>query len=471
MSKLLTDSGRPVTDETAVLVGDFNLHHPGWGGDRVAQAEKDAEILHQATSTAGMRCLLPPGLRTYSRSATDSGDFSTTIDLAFAGQRLEFRAHPTRALSVPGFDSDHRPHHTRIFIAPNRDKEPRFNWDKANEKKYCEEVKKQLLTISCPTIRTAAAVDDYAKALVLAIYQAVRRTIPCYRKVAPRPKPEVVPEDVQRARENEENQLRILHELRSRRKQRSQEEKCRIAKRETRHVTNMHKLASFRENIAGQSSQRRGLHQLARQVPSWSQPRRQVHLKRLIRPDGSVCQTDDESLHCFKDKIWPKTSDASDPPAPEVPELDPKRPRLFTPQRISDGELHEAFTSVERGKAVGTGDIISNALKVGWAEIYIYFKYLVNASFKTFHHPLCFRDATTIAFPKPDKEDYAQPKAYRPIALLSCIGKLLERLVAARPQLLAVQYKFLPSRQFACVERSTTEVLEHIFNFVYKAWS
>ncbi|KAK7444232.1 zinc knuckle [Colletotrichum acutatum] len=215
----------------------------------------------------------------------------------------------------------------------------------------------------------------------------------------------------------------------------------------------MHKMASFRET--SQASQLRGLHQLA----------------RLIRPDESVCQTDDESLHCFKDKIWPKSSDATDPPAPEVPELDPKRPQLFTPQCISDEELHEAFTSVERGKAAGPDDIINNALKVGWAEIYKYFKHLVNASFKTFHHHLCYRDATTIVVPKPDKEDYAQPKAYRSIALLSCIGKLLQRLVAARLQILAVQHKFLPNRQFACVGRSTTEALEHIFNLVYKAWS
>ncbi|KAI3549326.1 zinc knuckle [Colletotrichum filicis] len=126
MSKLLIDSDHSVTGESAILVGEFSLHHPGWGGDGVAQVEKDAEILHQATSMAGMRCLLPPGLRTYSRPATDSGDFSTTIDLAFAGQRLESRAHPTRALSVPGFDSDHRPLHTRISFAPNRDKKPRF---------------------------------------------------------------------------------------------------------------------------------------------------------------------------------------------------------------------------------------------------------------------------------------------------------------------------------------------------------
>ncbi|KXH42383.1 hypothetical protein CSAL01_04875 [Colletotrichum salicis] len=310
MSEHLTGADQPVTGE---------------GGDGVAQVKKDAEILHQATAMAGMRCLLPPGLRTYSRSATDSGDFLTTIDLVFAGRRLESRAHSTRALSVPGFESDHRPLHTRVSVAPNRDKEPRFNWDRANGERYCEEVEKQLRTIGFPDIRTPDAVDDDAKALVVAIYQAVRHTIPCYRKTAPRPTPEVVPEDVQRAHENEANQLRILHELRSRRGQRGQEEKYRIAKNETRHAASMHKLASFRKNVASQSLQRQ----------------------------------------------------------------------------------------VERGKAAGPDDIISNALKVGWEKFYGYFKHLVNASFKNFHHPLCFRDATTIVFPKPDKEDYAQPKAYR----------------------------------------------------------
>jgi hypothetical protein len=38
----------------------------------------------------------------------------------------------------------------------------------------------------------------------------------------------------------------------------------------------------------------------------------------------------------------------------------------------------------------------------------------------------------TIVIPKPNKPDYSDPKAYRPIELLNCLGKILEKLMAMR---------------------------------------
>jgi hypothetical protein len=37
-----------------------------------------------------------------------------------------------------------------------------------------------------------------------------------------------------------------------------------------------------------------------------------------------------------------------------------------------------------------------------------------------------------VVIPKPNKPDYSNPKAYRPIALLNCLGKVLEKLMASR---------------------------------------
>jgi hypothetical protein len=34
--------------------------------------------------------------------------------------------------------------------------------------------------------------------------------------------------------------------------------------------------------------------------------------------------------------------------------------------------------------------------------------------------------------PKPNKPDYSSEEAYRPIALLNCLGKVLEKLMAVR---------------------------------------
>jgi hypothetical protein len=37
-----------------------------------------------------------------------------------------------------------------------------------------------------------------------------------------------------------------------------------------------------------------------------------------------------------------------------------------------------------------------------------------------------------VVIPKPNKPDYSNPKAYQPIALLNCLGKVLEKLMASR---------------------------------------
>jgi hypothetical protein len=46
------------------------------------------------------------------------------------------------------------------------------------------------------------------------------------------------------------------------------------------------------------------------------------------------------------------------------------------------------------------------------------------------YHPRCWRQAMTVIIPKPNKPDYSDPKAYQPIALLNCLGKILEKLMA-----------------------------------------
>ena len=47
---------------------------------------------------------------------------------------------------------------------------------------------------------------------------------------------------------------------------------------------------------------------------------------------------------------------------------------------------------------------------------------------------------------KPNKADMTSPRSYRPIALLSVLGKGLERVVAKRMAWVAIKHKVLTSR-------------------------
>ena len=56
---------------------------------------------------------------------------------------------------------------------------------------------------------------------------------------------------------------------------------------------------------------------------------------------------------------------------------------------------------------------------------------LTQACWQSVHHPTHFRKARTVALRKPGKGDYTNPRAWRPIALLSTVGKIIEAVSAA----------------------------------------
>jgi hypothetical protein len=59
-----------------------------------------------------------------------------------------------------------------------------------------------------------------------------------------------------------------------------------------------------------------------------------------------------------------------------------------------------------------------------------------------------WKKATVVVINKPQKPDYSVPKAYQPIALMECIGKLLEKIVAKRINADIEHFNLLPMSQF-----------------------
>lgn len=65
-------------------------------------------------------------------------------------------------------------------------------------------------------------------------------------------------------------------------------------------------------------------------------------------------------------------------------------------------------------------------------------------------HPNAFKKASIIILPKTGNRNKALPKSYRPIALLSCLGKGLERLMARRLSFLALSQNILANNLSEC---------------------
>ena len=73
---------------------------------------------------------------------------------------------------------------------------------------------------------------------------------------------------------------------------------------------------------------------------------------------------------------------------------------------------------------------------------------------------------------KPDKDDYTQPKSYRPIALLNTLGKALEAIVANRLAYLADTYHLLPKQHTGGRKLVSTDHAIHLLlQRIHGAWS
>ena len=96
---------------------------------------------------------------------------------------------------------------------------------------------------------------------------------------------------------------------------------------------------------------------------------------------------------------------------------------------------------------------------------------LANACWALGHFPERFKEARTVVLRKPGKPSYSDPGAWRPIALLNTIGKLIESLMAKRLSLAAEEHKLLPDTQMgARPGRSTETALELLTAQVRTVW-
>lgn len=87
------------------------------------------------------------------------------------------------------------------------------------------------------------------------------------------------------------------------------------------------------------------------------------------------------------------------------------------------------------------------------------------------YHPRQFKTSTTVVLKKPQREDYTKAKAYRPIALLNTLGKLLERIVADRISQATETHHLLPDYQMgARRSRSAVTALSLLTEQIHTVW-
>ncbi|KAF5696619.1 hypothetical protein FGLOB1_13389 [Fusarium globosum] len=360
-----------------------------------------------------------PNLRALFKSLDDTdGDAdesirSSTIDLTFASEEIVPDVVYCRVHRAPGFRSDHRIIETKItrFIGTKVRTKPCL--DRGDEKTFMNELVNHLPPKS-HSLSTREQIVSYISKLI----QALRETI---RLVAPR-----IEIGFQRKR-----QTILEKQLNDR--MRDKRELWRIfTEAEPPSIRKTFHLASLGQKIC--------------------RPVESSQLPTMTHPGEEDADTPDGKIDMFKKVIFRANGGPKSCTAPAQADFTHHGKELHIRQNLSDEELKELIRGLPRWKSTGFDQVPYEANSARRRQ---------------------FAEPSFTGVPSLPADELSPGQLQRcdsRHALLSCLGKILEKIVASRMQeALKANPHLLPAGQFGW--RTTSEALQYMLDKIYSAWA
>lgn len=134
-------------------------------------------------------------------------------------------------------------------------------------------------------------------------------------------------------------------------------------------------------------------------------------------------------------------------------------------------EIRRALFSSCPHKAPGLDGLPNIVWRELWPVLHAQIHRLLSLSISTGRLPEAWKVAKIIPSRKGDKRDYTKAASYRPISLLSSLGRSLELVIAERISFIAETKGRLPHNHFGGrKQRSTVHALTYLQEHIYNAW-
>ncbi|KAG5725035.1 putative 115 kDa protein in type-1 retrotransposable element [Termitomyces sp. T112] len=140
----------------------------------------------------------------------------------------------------------------------------------------------------------------------------------------------------------------------------------------------------------------------------------------------------------------------------EEPDMELEQEKDFAHVKVTREEVKEEIYPHSMKKAPGVSQQLFNTVQWAWGAEEDTIFALMHHCIETGHHPKIWHRAVAVALRKPKKPDYSEPRAYRLIQLLECLGKVLEGIVARRISHLVGREDLVPPTQFGGRPNSST---------------
>jgi len=454
--------------EGDIWLGDFNRHHPMWDSAKNSRlftraALTEAQELISILADYDMTMALPEGIPTIRNSR---GGF-TRPDNVFISN--DIAGWVTKCMTVPEDrppQADHFPIFTEIDLPVRQNEEtPAWNYQLTDWTEFRSELSKQLDAMPPSTnINAKEELNNVLDRLEKAILRTVEKVVP-RRRPSPYAKrwwtkelTQLRQDMRQKARRAYDHRDWPLHSSHEEARQARNKFTNQMKKTKTEHWED------WLENVNESSIW--NTHNFTKQPATDGGKVRIPALKKMDEHGQTVEVLDNEE----KSHILHKAFFYEPPDNPGIDPMHQYPEPAFLFEEITDSQIIRVAQGLNAYKAPGLNGI-GNSVLTHCVDILItHLGPIFRATFKLKHYPERWKRFNTSVLRKPGKPDYTVPGAYRPIALLDVIAKLLAACVKETLEYHTDRLHLLPQRQFARPGCTTTDSLHLLVDFIKKAW-
>lgn len=401
----------------AAIIGiDGNLHHPLWNPAGYRHTHTLAKELIRTCGSAGFLLTSQKHVPTfYSRARNTS---PTTLDLTWVNYALS--RHPIKGVtSSNNCGSDHQLLLTRIDLDVPLEEHTHntARFETMAKASFCEDLENQL-SYGPRSLQSTKDIDDSVKYITDSITGAFLRQGKRVKTKTHRHKPwwdEEVLGPIIRER-NRARRWMIVSKTPSARN-------CYGAWQiYVRGKINELKRSHWQSFLAKANGA------LSFKALKYTQAQSTNTVAPLYRQDRTLAtdKAEQAALLFQGTSVVKNTCDVSDTSPPPMLRTEAEHPP------VTDYEIEEILSKLPAKRAVGGDGTSNEVLKLAKSILTPILVQVFNACLKHGYFPTAWRTATTAILRKNDKEDYSDAAAYRPIALLSCLGKVLETVITRR---------------------------------------
>lgn len=484
LQQALRETERYTGPKEHIIVGDFNIHDPLWTDptSTVRHTPREAAELKQMIEQIPLAVITPPGLVTRPTEPGVNGTGST-IDLCLTSWELRDQIRHIRVAEELAGISDHQPIETELHLVLQLVTPPqRRNWDLMDQAKFISTIQQELADVTRtasinPELEPPDSITHYKTAspehinqITEGIVNAVQRSIDASTPWVNH-SPHATPGFTQECRKLQQEAKRLhrrISNYQTKHRTAAPEEEVaeyRRALRKSKRLIQRYRRDAHRKRVEAASGDMPQVWGLVR----WSKSRGtryESYMPPLRTEDGTIYQSREEKAELLALTFFPPApeADLSDLENYEYPEAQEVPP-------INEDEVKATIRAAKPGTAPGTDGILNRILQLAAEALTPILTYLFNCSLFSGYCPVHFRESKTVVLRKPGKDDYSDPKAYRPIALLSTIGKVLEAIIATRLSQLAETLNLLPDNHYGGRRGRSTEMAIHaMLETIYAAW-